>query len=63
MSSYSRLLNSPERSTDVKEHAQLVASVTEVHAEAYVKKERKTLRNEKDASKREKNKATSAETK
>ena len=47
VNSYSRLLNNPKRLEAIKDHAQLVATVAEVSAEADDEKARKELRREK----------------
>ena len=52
LNSYSRLLNNPKRLEAIKDHAQLVATVAEVSAEADDEKARKKLRREKDTAER-----------
>ena len=61
VNSYSRQVNNRKKLEAVKDHAQLVATVAEVSAEADDEKARKKLRREKDTAERARKKAALAE--
>ena len=63
INSYSRLLNNPKRLEAIRDHAQLVATVAEVSAEADDQTAKKKLKREKDTLERAQKKAASAEKK
>jgi hypothetical protein len=61
VNSYSKMLNNPERLEAIKDHAELIAAVAEVTAEADEEKARKKQRREKDTLEKTQKKAATVE--